>query len=137
MSDLKLQLEHCEETNAQLVNDLDECQQRKQTELSRLEKELRMQVDENDQLKRASEYLRHKISDMSSENAFLNTNLKDSMSKLETYEHQFNAMQSQAQSDKLEIKKLLHELKNEKVAQIFYCWKSQSILNFFDYFRSF
>ena len=123
LNDLKLQLEHCEEANVQLVSDLEECQMRKQTELSAMNKDLntRMKIlmDENDHMRKSAECFRLKLNDVGSENAFLNTNLKDSLNKLEMYENQLNSMQSQANLDNLEMKRLQHELTNEKVNYLF------------------
>lgn len=117
--DLKNQLENCEETNLQLVSDLDECQRRRETELSKMEKDLGSRLkslaDENEQLKRFVDNSRLKISDLSAENAFLNTNLKDAMAKIELYEQQFATHLVQTQTDSNEIKRLTNELVSEKV----------------------
>lgn len=128
--DLKLQLAHCEETNLQLVADLDECQHRRENELCRMERELNSRIktlgDENEQLRRVAESTRLKLSDLSSESAFLNTNLKDALARIELYEQQFASFTVQAQSDTDEIRKLTHELHVEKVSIFFYA--------FLDYF---
>ena len=110
-----MQLAHCEETNLQLVSELDE----KEAELSRMEKEtssrMRSIGDENEQLKRANETLRLKIGDLSAESAFLSTNLKDALGKIELYEQQFAAAQCQAKADSVQLTKLNHDLAIEKV----------------------
>lgn len=119
IGDLKLQLAHCEETNLQLVADLDESQQRRESDLCRMEKEWSGRTktlgDENEQLRRAGEGARLKIGDLSSECAFLNTNLKDALARIELYEQQFAQITQQAHIDSEEIRKLNVELNAEKL----------------------
>lgn len=119
IGDLKLQLAHCEETNLQLVADLDESQQRRESDLCRMEKEWSGRAktlgDENEQLRRVGEGARLKIGDLSAECAFLNTNLKDALARIELYEQQFAQITQQAHLDSDEIRKLNAELNAEKL----------------------
>lgn len=121
--DLKLQLANCEETNLQLVSDLDESQRRRESDVTRIEKELSARVrsllDETEMLKRTGESSRVRVSDLSAECAFLSTNLKDALGKIELYEQQFAGLQAQAQCDSLEMRKLTHELNAERVRHIY------------------
>lgn len=120
---MKLQLANCEETNLQLVAELDESAQRRDAELCRLEKEMstraKQLADENEQLRRVAESARVKIGDLSAESAFLSTNLKDALARIELYEQQFASLAHQSQSDAAEIRKLTHEVHSEKVTFIF------------------
>ena len=108
----------------QLVADLDECQHRRENELCRMERDLNSRIktlaDENEQLRRVAETSRLKLGDLSAETAFLNTNLKDALARIELYEQQFATFAAQAYADTDEIRKLTHELHVEKVINFFF-----------------
>lgn len=117
-TNLKRQLLNCEETNLQMVNDLD-AQTKRLNDLERLNRDLNVRlanyVDDNNELRKLTDQLKLKLNELTNENAFLNTNLKDSLNKLDLCEPQLIAFNQQSQADKQEIKKLFFDLSVEKV----------------------
>jgi chromosome segregation ATPase len=114
---LKLQLVTCEETNLQMAAELD-AQMKRTAELERGQRELssrlKLALDENNEMRKQSDQCRLRLAEVTNQNAFLNTNLKDSLAKLDSHEAQIGQLTAQQQEDKLEIRRLFYDLSVQK-----------------------